>query len=133
VLLIQMGSGDGSHASRTGLVDVLEEDFPLEKPCFGMARRVPLYCRSRAGARGGGHLDALTRAPLPSLLRRCRRQFDTLVIDGPAVEAAPALRSLAKLADAVLMIVDESRARRIASLRRSRFRSAEAVRRLQQG
>jgi uncharacterized protein involved in exopolysaccharide biosynthesis/Mrp family chromosome partitioning ATPase len=113
VLLIQMGIGETARTHRrTGLVDVLEEDFPLEKALLWYGEASPtLLPLGGAGARGGGHLDALiSGAALPSLLRRCRRQFDTLVIDGPAVEAAPALRSLAKLADAVLMIVDESRA-----------------------
>jgi len=97
VLLIQMGIGRrlariGAPASSM----CWRKIFPLEKALLWYGEAIPLYCRSAGrGARGGGHLDALiSGAALPSLLRRCRRQFDTLVIDGagPSKRRPPCAR-----------------------------------------
>jgi Mrp family chromosome partitioning ATPase len=61
---------------------------------------------------GGGAIDdaqiaaLLSGAPLRRLVRRLRRQFDTLVIDGPSISTSPAIRSLATLAGSTLMTVE---------------------------
>lgn len=109
VLLIQMGQGEAARTHRrTGLIDVVEEDYPLEKALLWYGEASPTVLPlGGAGGGEGAKLDALLAGPeLHRLLRRCRRQFDTLVVDGPAVLEAPALRSLATLADAILMIVE---------------------------
>jgi MinD-like ATPase involved in chromosome partitioning or flagellar assembly len=57
------------------------------------------------GGSGDGQIVALmSSAPLRRVIHRCRRRYDTLVIDAPSVMEALDVRELGSLADATLMI-----------------------------
>jgi succinoglycan biosynthesis transport protein ExoP len=108
VLLLQMGDRESGLAQRrNGLIDVLAQKYPLDKAMLWYGEDRPSVMPL-----GGGGADeaqiaaALSGAPMRRLIRRLRRQFDTLVIDGPPISTSPAARSLAALAGAVLVIVE---------------------------
>jgi succinoglycan biosynthesis transport protein ExoP len=108
VLLVQLGErASGRLQRRNGLMDVLAEKYPLDKAIlwYGEDRPSLIPFGGAPDVDGAGIAALLSGAPLRRLLRRLRRQFDTLVIDGTSIAATPAIRSLATFADVTLMVV----------------------------
>jgi Mrp family chromosome partitioning ATPase len=86
---------------------VLAEKYPLDKAMLWYGEDRPSVLPLGGGAADEAQTAALlSGAPLRRLVRRLRRQFDTLVIDGPSISTSPAIRSLAPLASSTLMIVE---------------------------
>jgi succinoglycan biosynthesis transport protein ExoP len=108
VLLIQLGDREaGRSQRRNGLIDVLSEKYPLDKAMLWYGDGRPSVMPLGGGAIDDAQIAALlSGAPLRRLVRRLRRQFDTLVIDGPSISTSPAIRSLATLAGSTLMTVE---------------------------
>jgi Mrp family chromosome partitioning ATPase len=103
VLLIQLGgAASGRLKRRTGIVDVLTGDALLQDAIrwrgAGQASLLPL------GAESPKPLET-ARARFHALLRRCRRRFDVVVIDAPAIAASSLARDLAPGA-AILLVVE---------------------------
>ncbi|WP_158815567.1 GumC family protein [Methylocapsa sp. S129] len=104
VLLMQLADREaGQPRRRPGLIDVAAEQCPLEDAVLWYDEDAPSILP--LGGAGGAEIDALlSGAPLRRVIHRCRRRYDTLVIDGPSILEAPAARALAGLADAILMV-----------------------------
>jgi polysaccharide biosynthesis transport protein len=105
VLLIQLAdSQPGRPRRRPGLMAVAAEECALEDAVLWYGDDAPSVLPLGGGR--GDQVDALlSGAPLRRIIHRCRRQYDALVIDTPSVLAAPAVRELADLVDATLMVV----------------------------
>jgi Mrp family chromosome partitioning ATPase len=103
VLLIQLGgASNGRLKRRAGIVDVLAGDALLQDAIrwrgAGQASLLSL------GAESPKPLET-ARARLHALLRRCRRRFDVVVVDAPAIATSSLARDLAPGA-AILLIVE---------------------------
>ena len=103
VLLVQLGGASNSRSKRrSGVVDVLAGDALLQDAIrwrgAGQASLLPL------GAQSPKPLEA-TRTRLHALLRRCRRRFDVVVVDAPAIAMSSLARDLAPGA-AILLVVE---------------------------
>jgi uncharacterized protein involved in exopolysaccharide biosynthesis len=109
VLLVQLAEDETDRSRRrAGLIEVVGEQYPLEKALLwhGEDRPSIMPLGGAGGAAGPNINTLLSGAALRRLIRRCRRQFDTLVIDAPSVLQVPGVRALASLADVTLMIVE---------------------------
>jgi polysaccharide biosynthesis transport protein len=109
VLLVQLSDVGGRWASRRiGILDVAAETHSLDRAVLWYGEDRPSLLPF-GGAPGGddAKVDALlSSAALRRVLRRCRRQFDSVILDAPALSKAPAIRSLAALADRALIVVE---------------------------
>jgi uncharacterized protein involved in exopolysaccharide biosynthesis/Mrp family chromosome partitioning ATPase len=103
VLLIQLGGAPNSRLKRrAGIFDVLTGDALLQDAIrwrgAGQASLLSL------GAESSKPLET-ARARLHALLRRCRRRFDVVVVDAPAIASSSLPRGLAPGA-AILLVVE---------------------------
>ncbi len=102
ILLVQLGAASGGRLKRRGVVDVLLGDALLQDAIrwrgAGQASLLPL------GAEAPNGLEA-ARARLHALLRRCRRQFDIVIVDAPSLSSSSLARDLAP--GAVILLVVE--------------------------
>lgn len=105
VLLMQLAdSQTGRPRRRPGLAAVAAELCSLEDAVLWYGDDAPSVLP--LGALDSGEREALLAgAPLRRIIHRCRRRYDALVIDGPPLLEAPALRGLADLVDATLVVV----------------------------
>jgi polysaccharide biosynthesis transport protein len=109
VLLVQLGpSANDPDRRRAGMIDVLAGDALLEDAIrrrgAGQASLLTLGADLET-SNGNGDGLAAAAGRLRALLRRCRRRFDMVVVDGPAVSSSSLSRRLAANAD-VLMVVE---------------------------
>ena len=93
VLLMQLADSDaGRPRRRRGLIEVAAEECPLEEAVLWYGEEAPESILPLGGS-GGARIGALlSSAPLRRVIHRYRRRYDTLVIDAPSVEEAPAVR-----------------------------------------
>ena len=104
VLLVQLADReDGRARPRPGLIEVAAQECSLEDAVLSYGEDTPSIL-PLGDARGVG-IEALpSGAPLRRLIHRCRRRYDTLVIDGPSMLETPSAHALADVADVVLMV-----------------------------
>jgi succinoglycan biosynthesis transport protein ExoP len=101
-----------------GLLDLLAsgdvDEIPAE--CFGHATAVEnLRVIPNDGSQPSA-ADALASERMANLLNRCRREFDTIIIDSPPVLMIPDARALGRLADGVVLVVRARETSRDAAL-----------------
>ncbi len=100
---------------RWGLVDILQEDANIhEYPLELLAREtaIPnLYVLS-SGSEESSMIHLLHSTRLPELLRRCRKEFDIVLIDAPPVLQLADARILARLCDAVIFVIQSGKTTR---------------------
>jgi polysaccharide biosynthesis transport protein len=108
-LLVHLSEDGGRWASRRiGVLDVAAETHPLDRALLWYGEGRPSVLPF-GGSTGGDEakIDAmLSSAALRRVLRRCRRSFDSVILDAPALSTTPAVRSLAALADRTLIVAE---------------------------
>ncbi len=109
VLLIEASTPDQTLAPpRFGLLDIVSQECGPERGFVDMSHlgytRLPF---GRLQIADPGSLDGmLGTARLSKAIRHCRSQFDSIVIDGPAVFEAGYATTLAASADLSLMVIE---------------------------
>lgn len=98
----------GLPPSQVGLADVLEGRLALSR---SFQRDPKSYALVLSGSPRGIDAGALfSSPPMADLIRHLKQSCDLVIIDAPAVFAAPEARAIAPLCDATLMVVAEPRA-----------------------
>lgn len=110
-LLIQTAAGAGVSARRReGLVEVADGSRPLEEAILWFGDGAPsILPFGGAGASESGRDATPSGAAFLRVVQESLRSFDVLVIDAPSATATPALRPLARRADAILMVLEWDR------------------------
>ncbi|HLW93505.1 MAG TPA: exopolysaccharide transport family protein [Roseiarcus sp.] len=107
-LLVQTGvAAETGARRRRGLAEVLAGRLSLQNAVqWRGSGEADLLAFGDAGSEGASESIEATGAPLRAIIRRCRRQFDVVVIDAPSAQKSKAPEFLAPLAGAILMIVE---------------------------
>jgi polysaccharide biosynthesis transport protein len=106
VLLIQLGAAGGETKQRAGVIEVLAGEALLQDAILwrgaGQARLLTLGAGPVSRDETNG-LDA-AHPRLQALLRRCRRRFDMVIVDAPAVSTSPIARRFAPSLASLLVV-----------------------------
>jgi len=107
VLLMQLAESQSVTARRgCGLIDVAAGKCALDEALLWFGENAPSILPLGGSGEAAGVEALLSGAAMRRLIHDCRRSFDTIVIDGASAIETPALRALAGLADAILMVVE---------------------------
>jgi capsular exopolysaccharide synthesis family protein len=94
-------------AGQPGLLDLLSRSGDIDSipGDLGHATAVPnLTVIGNDGSESWAP-DALASERMASLLERCRREFDTIIVDSPPVLLIPDARALGRIGDGVVLVV----------------------------
>jgi capsular exopolysaccharide synthesis family protein len=107
-------------SGRPGLLDLLagsEEVDAIPAEELGYPTAVPnLTVIPNDGSQSWAP-DALASERMASLIRRCRREFDTIIVDSPPVLLIPDARALGRFGDGVVLVVRARETSRDAALK----------------